>query len=185
MIKVYSGPAFNIPVSEEEKALAKQVRDSLSLVLKKQDKFFKYLDVFFGNLEKLKSTTGLAKISPIIKQYEHKMKKIFNSYINEFSKSLSAYQKSFSDDSEMDEIRDLIIENVRNMRKSVIELLLLMKDVSEENFPSEALKVYNDLKNVKDKLENLIRDEWFGKIDYDILGQIRLGTLELPLSIKD
>ena len=184
MIKALSGPAFTIPVSDEEKTSAKGLRDALNNVLKKQDKLFKYMEVFFGNLESLENSTGLIKISPIIKRYEHKMRKIFNEYIKEFSAALVVYQKNFADDSEMDEIRNLIIENIRNMRNAMIELLVLMKDVGSETFGAESLEKYAQIKNIGEKLNSLVREEWFGKIDFDILGKIRLGYDNPPLSIK-
>lgn len=70
------------------------------------------------------------------------------------------------------------------MRNAIIDLLVLMKNVGAETFTSEALEKYEQIKNIGDKLETLIREEWFGKIDFDILGQIRLGDSQPPLSIK-
>lgn len=177
-----AGPAYSIPVSEHEKALAIKVRKSFEGLLKKQDNLLKFLAIFFDHLEELQDQAGLIKISPLIKRYEHKMRRLFNEYIKEFSKALSSYENNFSD-SDMDDIRDLIIENVKSMREIMIEIIYLMQNVAAKTFSEEVLSKYRTFIDLSEKLEGIIRDEWFGHIDYDILGRIRLGT-EIPLSIK-
>jgi len=177
-----AGPAFTVPVSDSEKAQAIKVREGFEDVLSAQEKFFSFAAILFGHLEELEDQTGLMKISPLLKQYEHKMKKIFNKYIKEFSKALALYEENFSD-TEMDEIRDLIIENVKGMRNIVIDLIVLMKDIGDDNFVQEALEKYRALENLNEKLSAIIENEWFSHIDYDVLGKIRLGH-EIPLFIK-
>jgi hypothetical protein len=177
-----AGPVFSLPVSDSEKVVAQKVRKSFEQVLKKQDSFMKFLAILFDHLEELEDQTGLVKIAPLIKRYEQKMKKLFNAYIREFSKALSIYENSFSD-TEMDDIRDLIIENIRSMREVIIDIITLMKDIASENFITEVLEKYTTITDLNDKLKGIIRDEWFGHIDYDILGRIKLGQT-VPLSIN-
>lgn len=177
-----AGPAFTVPVSDDEKALAMKVRKAFEKVLKVQNDYFKFMGILFDNLEELEDKTGLQKISPILKRYEHKMKHKFNAYIKEFSKALTVYENNFSD-TEMDDVRDLIIENIRSIRELVIDIVVLMKDIGSKNFVQESLGKYKSLKEQSEQLEGIIKNEWFGHIDYDILGRIKLGY-DLPLSKK-
>jgi len=177
-----AGPALSLPVTDKEKQNARAIRNGFENVLRKQDGFIDYLNVLFDQLDVLDEKAGLGSISPLLKRYEHKMRKVFNSYINSLSNAVSVYERNFSD-SELDNIRDLIIENVRNMRQEVIDLLVLMKDVSDSEFVPEAKKSYEGILNAAEQIENTIRDEWFSHIDYDILGKIRLGS-NIPLYIK-
>lgn len=177
-----AGPAFTIPVSKEEKALAIKVRKAFEKVLKVQDDFIKFTGILFENLEELEDKTGLQKISSILKKYEYKMKDKFNAYLKEFSKALSIYENNFSD-TEMDDIRDLIIENIRSIREVVIDIIVLMKDVGSKDFVQESLAKYKSLKEQNKQLEEIIKNEWFSHIDYDVLGRIKLGY-DLPLSNK-
>lgn len=178
-----AGPAYSLPVSQEEINVAKAIRKSFQEVLKQQERLLKYMSIFFDHLDALENKTGLAYISPLIKQYEHKMRKKFNNYINAFSEAISTYQKGGLSDGKMDDIRDLLVENIRKIREYFIELLIQMKKVSSEEFAEKALEKYNAVKTSSEQIESIIRDEWFGHIDYNILGLIRLGESIVPLSI--
>lgn len=177
-----AGPAYLVPVSESEKEKGKEIRAAFENVLSKQDSFLDYLGVFFEQLDELSSDPGLVKISPLLKRYEHKLKKIFNLYIKSLSKALITYEKSFSI-TELDEIRDLIIENIRNVRQETIELLRLFQDVSSTEFINNSKAVYSNIVKILEQVESTIREEWFGYIDYNILGTIKLGT-QIPLTLR-
>lgn len=177
----FAGPAFSLPVTEEEKENAEAVRSLFEDVLRKQDYLLDYLNVFFDQIDDLAVDRGLIKVSPLIKRYEQKLKKIFNIYIKSVSRALSKYESAFTD-TELDDIRDLIIENVKNMRQETINLLILMKDVGSDNFVNDAKEAYSNILLISEKIEKLIRHEWFYHIDYDILGKIKLGSI--PLSLK-
>lgn len=181
-MKKTSGPAFSIPVSEKEKTQAEEIRSKFENVLRKQQALVDYLNVFFDELDDLNSSVGLENISPLVKRYEHKLKKIFNVYIKSLSDALKSYEESFSN-IELDETRDLIIENVRNMRQEVIDLIVLFKDISSDQFTQESKEKHNNVLQASEQIEKIIREEWFRHIDYDILGKIKLGY-NIPLTLK-
>lgn len=177
-------PAFSLPVSNHEKKIAEQIRKDFEGLLKELEKFSRYLLVFFDHADDLEGTENLRSLNPLIKRYEVKLKNRFNAFTDKLEEGLENYNNGFSD-TELDNIRDLIIENTKNMRKGVIDLLKLFKKVEDPEFLKEVKDTYAIIQKSIDQLDFIIKDELFNHIDFDILGRIRLGVAQAPLCIKE
>ena len=178
-----AGPAYSLPVSKEEKKIAEELRVEFMELLKELEKFSRYLLVFFDRIDDIADTENLDSISPLLKKYERKLKAKFNDFLQALEDGLAHYNDSFAD-TELDNIRDLIIEHAKNMRKSLLVLLELFDRVSDPEFVASAKTAYEGIAKSIEQLEFMIREELFDHIDYDILGRIRLGTNSLPLTIQ-
>jgi hypothetical protein len=179
-LRKISGPAFSVPVSKEEKKIAEKLRAEFFDLLKELEKFSRYLDVFFDHVDNLTETEDLSSLRPIIKKYERKLKRKFNDFLQSLEEGLAHYNDTFAD-TELDNIRDLIIEHTKSMRKGLIGLLDIFDKVEDPDFIEEAKKIYEVILLSIKQLEFVIREELFDHIDFDILGRIRLGLHQAPL----
>jgi len=177
-------PAFSLPVSNHEKKIAEKIRKEFEDLLKELEKFSRYLLVFFDNADDLEGTEDLSSLAPLVKKYEVKLKNRFNAFTDKLEKGLTNYNDGFAD-TELDNIRDLIIENTKNMRKGIIDLLKHFNKVEDPEFLKEAKDAYAVINKSIEQLEFIIKDELFTHIDFDILGRIRLGVSQAPLCIKE
>jgi hypothetical protein len=178
-----AGPAFSLPVSKEEKKIAEELRKEFLTLLKELEKFSRYLLVFFDRIDDLADTENLHSLGPLMKKYERKLKKKFNDFLQALEEGLAHYNDSFAD-TELDNIRDLIIEHAKSMRKSLLTLLDLFDRVGDPEFIQSAKTAYEGIAKSIEQLEFVIREELFDHIDYDILGRIRLGSSQLPLTVE-
>lgn len=178
-----SEPAFTLPVSEQEKEVAESLRKEFEDMLKELERFSTYLLVFFDHVDDLEGSEDMSSISPLLKRYEKKLKTKFNSFMVQLEDGLHHYNDGFSD-TELDNIRDLIIENTKNMRKGLIELMRAFGKAGDPDFLGNAKDAYAVIASAIDQVRFLIREELFTHIDYDILGRIRLGVAQAPLVIR-
>lgn len=176
-------PQFTVPVSPKEKKMAETIRAKFEELLKDLEEFDRFLLVFFDHIDDLQEQTNLKSLSPLIVKYEYKLKDKFNQFMEKMEEALDSYRTGFAD-TQLDNIRDLIIENTKSIRNALIELLKLFKKVSDSEFISEAKKKYTAISNAISQMNTLIKGELFSHIDYDILGRIRLGVREAPLVIR-
>jgi len=182
-MRVNADPAFTVPVSSTEKKLAAALRKKFEDLLEELEEFDRFLLVFFDNIDDLEETANLKSLSPLIKKYERRLKKRFNEFMDKLELALDVYQTGFAD-TKLDNIRDLIIENTKSMRKGLIELLKLFKNVENPEFIAESKSKYVSISNSIRQMNIIVKDELFGHIDYDILGRIRLGLHEAPLVLR-
>jgi hypothetical protein len=125
----------------------------------------------------------MGPLKPLIKKYERKLKKKFNKFLDSLELGLKHYNKTFAD-TELHNIRDLIIEHTKNMRKSLVDLMNLFRKVEDPDFMGQAQMIFQALAKSIEQAEFAIREELFNHIDYDILGRIKLGINQAPLSIR-
>lgn len=176
-------PAFTLPVSKQEKEVAENLRKEFEDMLRELERFGRYLLVFFDRVDDLEGTEDMSSISPLLKKYERKLKKKFNFFLAQLEDGLEHYNDSFSD-TELDNIRDLIIENTKNMRKGLLDLLRHFDNAGDPEFLGEAKEAYAIISSSIEQIKFLIREELFTHIDFDILGRIRLGVAQAPLVIR-
>lgn len=176
-------PAFALPVSNQEKAIAEALRKEFDDMLRELERFSRYLLVFFDHADNFEGSEDMSTLSPLLKRYERKLKKKFNFFLAQLEDGLNHYNDSFSD-TELDNIRDLIIENTKNMRKGLLDLLRSFEKADDPDFLGNAKEAYASISSAVEQIRFLIREELFTHIDYDILGRIRLGISQAPLVIR-
>lgn len=169
-----AGPLYTIPISQHEEEQASELRKYFESISRQLDEFSEFLNVFFTSLDDLDAnTTNLQSLSALLVKYRTKLKNKFNAFIDGFSSALGFYQDSVVD-TKFDAIRDLLIENVKTMRASLIDLLKEFKNIESKNFVKKAKDIYMQIQKDVEQIQMMIRKEMFGHIDRDYLGKIRL-----------
>lgn len=176
-------PTFSSKVSPEEKDAALKVRALFSDFIKAQEALESHLDTFFEELKNTKDTANIQKISPLLKRYIHKYRDLFNEYVSKLEVAVQYAATNFKD-SDMNNIRDLIVESVRDIRNNSKDLMVEFNSIDSSDFVEKIQKLYEKINGRIEKLDQTVSEELFGHIDYNILGKIRLSFNEVPLSIK-
>lgn len=176
-------PTFSTKVSPEEKEAAKKVRSLFEDFLKTQEALSTHLSVFFEELAETKDTSNMQKISPVLRKYIQKYRDLCNEYITALEQAVQFAACNFKD-TDMNNIRDLIVESVRDIRNNSKELIIAFGNIDGEQFVKTIQEIYEKIKKRLEQLEETISEELFGHIDYNILGKIRLSFTDIPLSIK-
>jgi hypothetical protein len=171
---------FTHDIPPEEKAGAERIRDSLSEFLDNQNKLMDFLAVLFDSLDELTNPSQLVKIAPLLKRYEQRLRSVFNNYIKALGVALSTYKENLQD-LELDNLRDLLVEHAKELRNHMIDLISHMDDTDNPGYVADLKKYYNSIKNSTDKIYGIVKEEWYGHIDYDILGKIRLSS-KIPMT---
>ena len=177
-------PAYSLPVSNYEKQIAEKIRSDFKSMLQELDRLSRYLLVFFDNVDDLPSNEDLTSLTPLMKKYEVKLKNRFNSFTTKLEEGFAHYNDGFAD-TKLDNIRDLIIETTKVMREGVVSLLKAFNKVEDPEFLTEAKTAYELIDKNIQQLFFIVQEELFSHIDLDILGRIRLGISQVPLTIKE
>lgn len=165
--------AFSVPISDEEKEKAVEVRKQFESVLKSLEEFDRYLKVFFDHIDDLADKEDLTSISTLLHKYELKLKIKFNELLEAITKTLQEYLGMLSD-TELDNLKDLIIDAVKNLREGLVGFLKLLNDVKDESFVSNVKGSYPSISKIIDQIRILIKKDLFNHIDLDILGKITI-----------
>lgn len=176
-------PTFSTKVSPEEKEAAKEVRVLFEKFLKAQDAASVHLSTFFEELKNTKDTSNIKKISPVLKRYIQKYRDLCNEYIKSLEDAVQYTAQAFKD-ADMNNIRDLIVESVRDIRNNSKDLISEFSNIENDDFIKNIEDIYEKISKRLEQLDETVSEELFGHIDYNVLGKIRLSFNEVPLSIK-
>lgn len=176
-------PTFSTKVSPEEKKAAKEVRALFEEFLKTQENLTSHLTALMDGLNNTKDTSNIQKISPLLKRYIHKYRDLCNEYIVSLEKAVQYTAGTFKD-ADMNNIRDLVVESVRDIRNNSKELIAEFSNIENDDFVKKVKDIGEKITKRLEQLEETVSEELFGHIDYNILGKIRLSFNEVPLSIK-
>lgn len=174
---------FSMEVSPEEQAAATGVREKLSEFVDHLEEFQEFFSIFFESIDELTSGEELLPIAGVFKKYQLKLRELYNNMIRSMASAIHAYQQIFQD-AEMDEMQEIALQNVAESREQFIELMQRMDNFNDDEFITDAKELYEQINKYLDRARETVTDEWFGHIDHDILGKIRLSHQEFPLFIR-
>lgn len=164
----------SIEISDEERRQAVVTRKKFELLMDALADAFEHLNSLNGALGEIENPDELAPLRKLFKQYKRRTQKIFNELIDLLEAALIEMNKTVSD-SEMERIQDMVVGEIREIRDGVERLLVLLKEPQESGFVKGFTTVMERLNARKTSLEEIISDQLFSHVDYDVLGRIRLG----------
>jgi hypothetical protein len=173
MRKLSSTVEFSIPVSDAEKKAATLLRDALSEFSDSMDDFKNFFEAFSDSVSDVQVGADLMPIVEVVIRYVYKMRQEFNECVLKLSVVL-AYANNVYNESKTDQIKDTLVGAFDELRLSVIELINLCEDLSNEKFKDKATKLIDSINLYMDKAVTVAHDEWIAHIDRHILGRVRL-----------
>lgn len=164
----------SIDISPEEQEQAAKTRKEFEELLVRMNKAFEHLNTLNGALSDISDASLLEPLRKLFKQYKRKIQKLFNDFIEQLETSLLEANKTVSD-SEMERIQDTVVAEIREIRDGAQKILVLLKDPQEADFIKDFTTIVEQLNTHRKSLDDIVKDQMFVHIDYDILGRIRLG----------
>lgn len=176
-------PSFSIPISSDEKSMAEKLRAQFAEVIEALSVVDRYVTVFSEHIDHLEADADLSKMRPLIRRYGVRLKERFNEFIELLESALKEFTVGF-DDRQLSNIKYMIIENVRLLRENVIEVLKFFNYVEDPDFITNCQNRFETLHKYIDNFNTLVRNQLFEHLDYNILGRIRLGVFEAPITLR-
>jgi deoxyhypusine synthase len=180
---VASGSAFAVPVTNDEKLRAESMRARFSNMLVNLAALEKFLNVFIEHSNDLPEGTSLSTIASLITKYENKLRTKANKVLYEIGDCLDNYGAGFVDN-KLDNVKDLIIEAVTDMRNSIIELIKELSNPSDAQFLQRVKEKFTLLQQHIRHINIIVKNDLFKHIDQNILGKVRVGSQAFPLVIR-
>lgn len=182
MIRI-SAPTYSVEISDEEKKQALRTRDEFEKVVKLLEAAFEKLESVRDLLDQYKDSSHFKQIKDLFIRYKHKIVHLFNDFLDQLQICLEQTNNTLTD-TEMDSIRDTIVEEVRELRDGVVQISVELETPEAPEFIESFTEICNRLDKRKTSLIEIINDHLFSHIDYDILGRIKLGSEKIRLSKK-
>ena len=174
---------FSMEVTEEEKKAALRVRELFSEFLGHLDDFQEFFQIFFESIDLVDDSKKLLSILPEIKRYQIKLRELFNNLIRALGSAIHECSQNFSD-TKTGSMQEIVVENMGAARADFIELMQAMDQLDSEDFLENGKELYDQINKYLEKIQETISGEWFGHIDQDILGKIKLSSPTLPLFFR-
>lgn len=175
-------PVYSVDISEEEQEQAQRTRDQFEILLQKIDEAFDHLHVLNSAFEGVGDSGQFGSLTKLFHQYRKKTQRLFNDMIKQLELALKELHKTVSD-TEMEQIKDTIVGEIREIRDGGIELLDLLENPTDKKFVQDFKATVGRVLQRGEALEEVISDQLLSKIDADVLGKIKLGTVA-PLVVK-
>lgn len=176
-----AGPIYSIEISEDEKSQAQTTRDSFEILANNLDEAFDKLKVVRELLEQFKDPSHFKHLRDLFIRYKHRIISLFNEFLTQLQQALGHLNNTISD-SEMENIKDTIVGESRELRDGIDELAEFLEEPDSPDFIKSFSETYDRLNERKNSLHEIITDHLFSHIDYDILGKIKLGSIKAKIS---
>lgn len=164
---------FSVPVSEEEKKRAKDLRSALEDFSLEISKFLEFFSVFTDSLEEITDGKELIPISDTVIKFVYKMRSKFNDLMNKLSRVLFFATKLYSEP-KTDQAKEVMMSTSGEARIALIELIRLCDDLAHKDFVVTAKELCGTVVDFLEKSSSAAHDEWISHIDRHILGRSRL-----------
>jgi hypothetical protein len=175
-------PVYSVDISEEEQKQAQKTRDQFEDLVYKLDAVFDHLEVLNSAFEGVADSAQFGALVKLFHQYRNKTQRLFNEMIQQLELALKELNNTVSD-TEMAQIKDTIVGEIREIRDGGIELLDLLEHPTDKKFVQTFKSTVSRVLQRGRALEEVIEDQLFAHIDGDILGRVRLGSTT-PLVVK-
>lgn len=178
-----SKPIYSVDINESEQKQAQITRDAFEKLTERLTEAFEKLKIVREMLGQFKDSSHFVHIKDLFVRYKHRITDLFNDFLNHLQISLQEMNKMLSDN-EMENIKDTIVGEAREIRDGVEELSQLLDTPDAPDFINDFGNCYDRLEQRTDSLNEIITDHLFSHIDYDILGRIKLGAKNIRFTKK-
>ena len=174
-------PIYSVEISEDEMAQALKTRTSFEVLAQNLDDSFDKLKMVRELLEQFTDSSHFKQMRDLFIRYKHRVISLFNDFLKQLQIALENMNNSLSD-TEMDNIKDTIVGESRELRDGIDELAEILDEPDSPNFLTSFKTTFDRLHERKNSLHEIITDHLFSHIDYDILGRIKLGYVRAKIS---
>jgi hypothetical protein len=179
----YATVTFSMEVSDEERRAATAIRTKFAEFNTRITEFVDFFEILFSSLDQINEGKQLLPIAGVLKKYQFKLKELFNNVIMTLAAALDESSDKIVD-TKMSNIRELVIQNMSEVRSLFIDLMGILDNFEDDAFVEKGKDLHEQINKYLEKVQEIVSSELFSHIDFDILGKIRLGSPGFPLFFK-
>jgi hypothetical protein len=176
-----AGPRMTLMVTDNERAVAKQVKEDFRNILQKLDKSVRSItDLRDAMAEERPSKEDLKhKYRGRLLRYRRKIRNIFNEFLSNVKNSLEKLSKI--SDPDMVRLREIIIAEIGELSDGAEAVMDLLKETDREGFSKTIEQITAQIEKRQKSIIDVIDNQLFNHIDHDILGRMKISNLHFNI----
>lgn len=176
-----TGPRMTLVVTDNERAIAKQVKEDFKHILKKLDKAVRSItDLRDAMVEERPSKEDLkSKYRGRLLRYKRKIRNVFNDFLSSVKHSLEKVSKI--SDPDMIRLREIVIAEIGELSDGAEAIMDLLGETDRESFTKTVEQVAGQVEKRKRSIVDVIDNQLFNHIDHDILGKMKISDLQFRM----
>jgi len=176
--KIAATPRFTVQITDSEKKRAVEIKKQFKEVLREMDKSLQTVyDLRDAIVQDRPSKDDLkTKYVGRMLRYRRVIVKAFDSLLNNLQTVLNNF--SLIIDPEMMKLRGIIVAEFDELSDGVESLLALLGDIDREGFTKSLERLAEQLQKRQRSIRNSIDDQLFGHLENNILGKMKISSLQ-------
>jgi hypothetical protein len=180
-ITAENGTQSTLDITEEERAVASQVKEDFKIILKKLDAAVKVVITLRDALvEQRPSKDDLQKkYRGRLLRYKKKILNVFNEFLSATKLALEKLSKI--NDPDMARLREIIVAEVSEMSDGAEAVLDLLGETDRDGFSQTMEQITTQIEKRQRSINDVIDSQLFSHIDHDILGRMKISEMRFRI----
>jgi len=180
-LKAQTGPLMVLDITDDERAVASQIKEEFRGILKKLDTAVHVIvdlrDAIVEQRPKKDELNG--KLRPRLLRYRRKIRKVFNDFLTAVKSSLEKLPKV--SDPEMIKLREIIIAEIGELSDGAEAMMDLLNETDRESFTKTLEQLTSQMEKRQKSIVDVIDSQLFNHIDHDILGKYKISKMRFRI----
>ena len=176
-----TGPRLTLVVTDDERAIAKQIKGDFRKILSKLKVAVKSIvDLRDAIVEQRPSKDELkTKYRGRLLRYRRKIRTVFNDFLSSVKVALEKLDKV--SDSDMVKLREIIIAEIGELSDGAEALMDMLDETDRESFTKTIEQIASQVEKREKSIIDVIDNQLFNHIDHDILGKMKISEMQFRI----
>lgn len=176
-----TGPRLTLVVTDDERAIAKQIKNDFKKILAKLKEAVKSIvDLRDAIVEQRPSKDDLKnKYRGRLLRYRRKIRTVFNDFLSSVKTALEKLEEV--SDSDMVKLREIIIAEIGELSDGAEALMDMLGETDRESFTKTIEQIASQVEKREKSIIDVIDNQLFNHIDHDILGKMKISELQFRI----
>lgn len=181
--KTAGNPQMTLEITDKEREIAKKTKAEFKAIVKELDDAIRIVsDLKNSVIDQKPSREDLkGKYHGRLLRYRRKVRAAFNHFLEHTKVSLET--AIGITDPEMLRLREILIAEIGELSDGVAALLDLLNDPDRDDFIKTLEQIAGQLKKRQQSITDTINNQLFGHLENDILGRIKISTIQRRMRI--
>lgn len=178
LTKTSAGPRMTLEITDAERDAAKLVKKEFKQISKELDKAIKVvLDLRDAIVEQRPTKEDLKnKYRGRLLRYKKKIKEAFNHFLSHTKTTLEG--AIIISDPEMIRLREILVAEIGELSDGVEALMDLLGETDRDGFTKTLEQISAQLEKRQKSIADVIDNQLFRHIDQDILGRMKISSIQ-------
>lgn len=176
-----TGPKMVLVISDEERAIAKELKVDFKKNIKNLDKAVKTIvDLRDAVVNQRPSKEELKdKYTGRLLRYRRKIRDVFNEFLTGVKGSLE--KLSGISDPGMIKLREIIIAEIGELSDGAEAIMDILKETDRDGFTKTVEQITSQIEKRQRSIVDVIDNQLYNHIDHDILGKMKISEFQFRI----